>query len=119
MARRLSLSFSDSRPFLLKTRSAPRFILLVACYGIFTVSERLSVTIHYFEDSQLIWTIVEHLFFYGMVSSLWTHFVISFTHTSQLIPVTPTALIQRAGVPPKESTLSYCHAVAYIPRIVY
>lgn len=62
MACRLSLSPFPKPPPFLKIRSAPRFIIFVACYGIFT-----------------------HLLFYGM-----------------LVPVMPTALIQRAGVPPKD-----------------
>ena len=61
MARHLRLLPSRDGP-LLKIRSAPRFIIFVACYSIFT-----------------------HLFFYGM-----------------LVPVMPTALVQRAGVLPRD-----------------
>ena len=61
MARHLR-SFASCKGHLLKFRSAPRFIIFVACYSIFT-----------------------HLFFYGM-----------------LVPVMPTALVQKAGVLPKD-----------------
>ena len=61
MARHLRLLPSRKGP-LLKIRSAPRFIIFVACYGIFT-----------------------HLFIYGM-----------------LVPIMPTALVQKAGVLSKD-----------------
>ncbi len=74
MARRVSLSPSSRRPFLLDFRSAPRSIVLVACYGIFTVSGNDAN--YDFEGTQLIETMVQHLFFYGMVSSLDPTFLI-------------------------------------------
>lgn len=56
MAGRSSLPWSSKQPTLLKIRSAPRFIMLVACYGIFTVGEwlfiRPSSLLHILEEYQ-------------------------------------------------------------------
>lgn len=52
-------------------------------------------------------TIVQHVFFYGVVSPLrpiWSFLAIIYANISQLVPVTPTALVQRAGVPPEDCT---------------
>ena len=79
MARQLT---SLRPPLLLKMRSARHFIVWIACYGISTLGGQLSLIAGCLEEPQLMKSILEHLSFYGMVSSLEPHSFFTLTYQS-------------------------------------
>lgn len=105
MASPLSPSNAPKQPLFLRVRSHTHFIKSVSCFGIFTVGEKPQFAPLQercpADDRQ---SSAPLLLWHGEPNE--SYLISSVTDDQQLVPVTPTALMQRANVAPHDGMLS-------------
>ena len=74
--------------------------------------------IHHLEKSaNTIYRVALVLLWHG--EPAWINLIILYANILQLVPVTPTALVQRADLNPKDCTISSCETAASVLREIY